>query len=156
MYITSSIADLFEDFTLDTASIGNISTSKTRIVLPYSGPLPANLSNTTGAAIIITFQVGLTVNVLLVVERDGQKYRHPVKATAEEIDRILQPFFFGTDGKTRRDNGLERYSLGLCQGSYVNWKRLTLDKYGLDNLLSQLSPASIERVLQHIKHSKTA
>lgn len=42
MYIKNSIADHFEGFNLDTASIGNISTSKTRIVLPYSGLLPAD------------------------------------------------------------------------------------------------------------------
>lgn len=63
MYIKNSITDHFNVFTLDTANIGNISTSKTQIVLPYSGPLPADLSNTTNAAISITIQVGLTVIV---------------------------------------------------------------------------------------------
>lgn len=94
MYIKNSIADHFEGFNLDTASIGNISTSKTRIVLPYSGLLPADLSNTTGAAIVIMLQVGLTVNILLTVEQEGKKYRYPVKAVAEEIDHILASFLF--------------------------------------------------------------
>lgn len=155
MYIKNSIADHFEGFNLDTASIGNISTSKTRIVLPYSGLLPADLSNTTGAAIVIMLQVGLTVNILLTVEQEDKKYRYPVKAVAEEIDHILRPFFFDKDGKTRHDNGLERYSLGLFQGSYINWQRLTMDENGLDNTLTQLSPAAVERVLHHIRHSET-
>lgn len=156
MYIKNSITDHFNVFTLDTTNIGNISTSKTQIVLPYGGPLPTNLSSITNAAISITIQVGLTVNVLLIVEQGGKKCHYPIKATPEEIDRILQPFFFSMDGKTRHDNGLERYSLGLHQSSFINWKRLTMDDNGIDNILPQLSPAAIERVLHHIRHSETA
>lgn len=154
MYIKRNMTDA-EGFSLNITSISNTSTSKTKIVLPYNGPLPANLRNTTGADIVIMLQVGLTVNILLTVERDGKKHRYPVKATPEEIDRILHPFFFNTDGHTRRDTGLERYSLGLYQESFINWKRLTMDENGIDNILSQLSPAAVERVLQHIRHSET-
>lgn len=156
MYITKSMRHNFGGFTLDTASIDNTSTSKTKITLPYTGKLPADLSDATGAAIVITLQIGLTVNVLLTVERAGKKSRYPVTATPEEIDRTLQGFFFTNDGHTRRDNGLEPYILGLYQGSYTNWKRLILDADGLDNLLPKLSPAAIQRILQHIEHSATA
>lgn len=124
-----------EGFTLDTASIGNTSTRKTKIVLPYNGPLPANLSDATGAAIVIMQRVGLTVDVLLTVELNGKKYRFPVKASPQEINAILFPFFFGKDGRTRWDTGLSRYNLGLMQGSYINWQRLVLEEHGLDNLM---------------------
>lgn len=120
MYIKNNMTDT-EGFALDTARIGNTSTSKTKIVLPYNGSLPVDLRGTTSAAIVITLQVGLTVNILLTVERDRRKYRYPVKATPEEIDHILQSFFFDADGQTRRSTGLDRYSLGLWQGSYINW-----------------------------------
>lgn len=106
-----------------------------------------------GVAIIITICVGLTVNVVLIVERAGKKSHYPIVATPEEIDSILQTFFFDESGHTRRDNGLEPYSLGLWQGHYINWKRITREADGLDNLLYQLSPASVERLLQHIEHS---
>lgn len=155
MHIKNSMTDT-EGFILDTASIGNTSTSKTKIALPYNGPLPADLSDTTSATIVITLRAGPTVNVLLTVERAGKKYRFPVKATPEEIDRILWPFFFDADGQTRRGTGLDRYSLGLYQGTFINWKRLTMDENGLDNILPQLSPTAFERVLQHIRHSESA
>lgn len=156
MELKNTMTHNYGGFTLDTASISNTSTSKTKITLPYIGKLPADLSDATGAAIIITLQVGLTVNVLLTVERAGKKFRYPVTATPREIDHILQGFFFTSDGHTRRDTGLERYSLGLYQGSYINWKRLTLDAHGLNNLLPQLSPAAVQRILEHIGHSAIA
>ena len=155
MYIKRNMTDA-EGFSLNITSISNTSTSKTKIVLPYNGPLPADLCDTASAAIVITLRAGLTVNILLSVERDGKKHRYPVKATPEEIDRILHPFLFDTDGQTRHDTGLERYSLGFWQGSYINWRRLVLEEHGIDNLLFQLSPAAVERVLQHIRHSETA
>lgn len=154
MYIKRSMTDT-DGFSLDITSINNTSTNKTKIVLPYNGPLPADLSDTTSTAIVITLRVELTVNILLTVERDGKKHRYPVKATPKEIDSILQPFFFDTDGQTRRNTGLERYSLGLYQGTFINWRRLVLEEHGLDNLLFQVSPAAVERVLQHIRHSET-
>lgn len=124
MYIMESMRHNFGGFTLDTASIGSTSTStstsKTKIALPYTGQLPADLNDGTGAVIAITLQVGLTVNVLLTVERAGKEFRYPVKATPEEIDHILEPFFFSEKGRTRRDNGLNQYSTGLHQGSYIN------------------------------------
>lgn len=143
-------------FTLDMEKIGNVSTSKTKITLPYTGQLPTDLSDATGTAIVIALQVGLTVKILLTVERAGKKLRYPVTATPKEIDHILQGFFFTSDGHTRRDTGLDRYSLGLHQGSYINWKRLTLDAHGLNNLISQLSPTVVQRILEHIGHSTTA
>lgn len=155
MYIKRNMTDA-EGFSLNITSISNTSTSKTKIVLPYNGPLPADLRDTTSADIVIMLQVGLTVNILLTVERDGKKHRYPVKATPEEIDSILQPFFFDADGKTRHDTGLERYSLGLYQGTFINWKRLTMDENGIDNILPHLSPAAVKRVLQHIRHSESA
>lgn len=77
MYIKNNMTDT-EGFALDTARIGNTSTSKTKIVLPYNGSLPVDLRGTTSAAIVITLQVGLTVNILLTVERDRRKYRYPL------------------------------------------------------------------------------
>lgn len=124
MYIKNNMTDT-EGFALDTARIGNTSTSKTKIVLPYNGSLPVDLRGTTSAAIVITLQVGLTVNILLTVERDRRKYRYPVKATPEEIDHILQSFFFERTAKpdaapawiaTVWDSGREATltGVGLC------------------------------------------
>lgn len=143
MELKNMMTHNYGGFTLDMEKIGNTSASKTKITLPYTGQLPTGLSDATGAAIVITLQVGLTVKILLTVERAGKKFRYPVKATPEEIDHILQGFFFTSDGHTQRDTGLERYYLGLYQGSYINWKRLTLDTHGLNNLLPQLSPAAV-------------
>lgn len=157
MYIMEALRHNYGGFTLDTSSIDSTSsTSKTEIKLPYSGPLPADLDDATGAAIVIALQVGLTVNVLLTGERAGKVFRYPVTATPQEIDHILEGFFFTGDGRTRRDNGLEGYALGFNQSSYINWKRLTLDADGLDNLLPRLSPDSVQRILQHVEHSATA
>lgn len=155
MYIKSTLVDDFGNFPLDNSKIELYSASKSKIRLPYSGPLPAELNNATNAAISITLQVGLTVNVLLIVEQDEKKLRYPIEATPQEINDILFPFFFDRGGHTRWDTGLERYSLGLHQGSFINWKRLTLDENGIDNILPQLSAAAVERVLQHIRHSET-
>ena len=88
MFIKNNMTDA-EGFALDTARIGNTSTSKTKIVLPYNGSLPVDLSGTTSAAIVITLQVGLTVNILLTVERDGKKHHYHVKATPGEIDMVM-------------------------------------------------------------------
>lgn len=156
MYIKSTLVQNFGNFPLDTSKIELQSTSKRKIHLPYTGPLPADLSNATGVAISITLRVGLTVNVRLIAEKGAKKLRYPVEATPQEINDILLPFFFDADGHTKWDTGLDRYNLGLYQGGYSNWRRLVLEQHGLDNLLFQLSPAAVERVLEHIRHSETA
>lgn len=157
MYIKSTLNKDFGNFALDTSKIELHSVSKDEIHLPYRGPLPAELSDATDAVISIMVHVGLTVGVLLIVNKNGKKLRHPVEATPPEINDVLFPFFFHDKGnnayQTRRDNGLNSYGLGLWQGSYLNWKRLVLEEHGLDNLLFQLSPAAVERVLQHVQHS---
>lgn len=84
MYIKRNMTDA-EGFSLNIISTSNTSTSKTKIVLPYNGPLPADLRDTTSADIVIMLQVGLTVNILL-DRRAGRKKTpgYPVKATPEE------------------------------------------------------------------------
>lgn len=126
MHIKSTLVETFSNFPLDTSKIELHSISKRKIHLPYSGPLPADLSNAIGEAISISIHVGLTVGVLLIAEKDGKKLRYPIEATPQEINDILFPFFFDRDGHTRWDTGLERYNLGLWQGSYINWRRLVL------------------------------
>lgn len=64
MYIDHTMWHNYGGFTLDTASISNTSASKTKITLPYTGPLPADLSDATGAAIVVTLQIGLTVKAV--------------------------------------------------------------------------------------------
>lgn len=154
MYIKNSITDHFEGFTLDTTGIGNTSIRKREIHLPYTGPLPDKLSDVTSATIAITLQMGLSVNVLLIVERAGKKRRYLVAATPDEIDSILSPLFFDKRGYTRWDTGLNRYYLGFWQSSYLSWRRLVME-HGIYNILSQLSTADIEGVLEYIRHSKT-
>lgn len=156
MYIKGALVENFDNFQLDMGKIGNHSINKNKIHLPYTGPLPDKLNNAALAAISISIHAGLTVGVLLIAEQDGKKLRYPIEATPQEINNVLFPFFFDRDGHTRWDTGLERYSLGLHQGSFINWKQLTLDENGIDNILPQLSPAAVERVLQHIRHSETA
>lgn len=156
MKLKNMMSHNFGGFTLDVEKIANTSTSKTEISLPYTGQLPADLNNATGAVIVITLQVGLTVNVLLTIERAGKKFRYPVTVTPDEIDHILHGFFFASNGHTRRDTGLDRYSLGLYQGNYINWQRLTLNVDGLNHLLPQLSPVAVQRIMEYIEHSATA
>ena len=156
MYIKGTLVENFDNFQLDMGKIGNHSTSKSKIHLPYTGPLPDKLNNATNVTISISIRAGLTVGVLLIAEQDGKKLRYPIEATPQEINDVLFPFFFDRDGHTKCDTGLDRYNLGLWQGSYINWRRLVLDEHGLDDLLFQLSPASAERVVQHIRHAGTA
>ena len=124
------------------------------IMLPYAGQLPSNLSNADSAAIVFSFRIGLKVNVFLSVNFDGKQCRYPIYADPAEIVQLMQQFFFNPDGTTRKDTGLDQYSLGLYQGSFLNWKRIVVDSNGLDDLLFHLSPDATERILQHIATSK--
>lgn len=89
MYIKNSIADHLRASTWTLPVSATSALARRESSYPTAGLLPADLSNTTGAAIVIMLQVGLTVNILLTVEQEGKKYRYPVKAVAEEIDHIL-------------------------------------------------------------------
>lgn len=123
MYIKeNTMRHNFGGFELDTASIGNTSTSKTKIVLPYGGELPADLYGATGAAISVMIHPGLTVSVCLTVEQGNKKTRYPVEAAAE-IASILRRFFFDKGGHIRRGTGLSRYELGFWQAHYINWRK---------------------------------
>lgn len=143
-------------FTLDINSIGNTSTNEAKIRLPYYGALPTGLDGAANATISITIRAGLTVSLVLLVGQDNKYRRYPIQATADEINHILHRFFFTGDGKTRHDTGLDRYSLGFNQSSYINWQRLAYDQHGLDNFLLKLPASTIERALQHTKHRETA
>lgn len=158
MYIMESMRHNFGGFTLDTASIGNTSTSKTKITLPYTGQLPADLNDTTGAVIVITLQVGLTVNVLLTVERAGKEFRYPVKATPEEIDAILWPLFWiktaETEYRPRFNNGLSEYWNGHYQAEFTAWHSIGQYPIKITSIIQQLSPekrASLYRMIDFMR-----
>lgn len=160
MYIKSTPTMNFESFPLDINKIEFHSVRKDRIYLPYNGSLPSALSENDGAVISVNITAGLMVGVCLIITTGKKERRYSVEVTAQEVNDLLFPFFFKDVGNnkfhTRFENGLNDYWLGSYQNGYTNWKRLVLEEHGLDNLLFQLSPAAVERVLQHIKFSQTA
>lgn len=150
----------FAGFELDASKIELRSVHKREIHLPYSGPLPDALQDNDGAVIFVVPTVNLRIGVSLIVTKGKDKTRCRIAATPQEINSILFPFFFQDKGNnsypTNRDCGLTDYWLGNYQSSYTHWRRLVIEGYGVDDLISQLSPKTMERLKEHIEDKKTA
>ena len=148
----------FAGFELDASKIGLHSTHKREIRLPYSGLLPDGLQHNADAVISVNLTAGLRICIDLIVTMDGKKLRYPVEATAQEINDILFPFFFEDVGSnkyhTRFGNGLDDYWLGNYQSSYTHWKRFVYEGHGIDDVINQLSPVALDRVIRYIDECK--
>lgn len=148
----------FAGFELDTSKIAMHSSDKYKILLPYSGQMPDALQLNNGAFISANLTVGLRIGVILIVTVDGKKFRYPVAATAQEINDILFPFFFEDVGNdkyhTRFENGLNDYWLGNFQSSFTHWRRFVYEGHGIDGVIGQLSPKSLDCVIRYIDECK--
>lgn len=150
----------FAGFELDTSKIELHSAHKRKIHLPYDGPLPDALQNNDGAVISFGISVHLTVGVSLIVTKGKDKIRCLIAATLQEVNDILFRFFFRYKGNntyhTNWDCGLTHYWLGHFQSSYTHWTRFVVEGHGFDNVVDQLSPASLDFLEKYIEHKKTA
>lgn len=150
----------FAGFELDASKIELHSTNKREIYLPYTGLLPDALQDNDGAVISIMITVNMGIGVSLIVVKGKDKTCCRVAATPQEINNILFPFFFQNKGNnsypTNWDCGLSQYWLGNYQSSYTHWRRLVIEGYGLDDLISQLSPVALERLEKYMEYTKTA
>lgn len=150
----------FAGFELDAGKIELHSAHKREIRLPYSGSLPDALQDNDGAAISIGITVHLTVGVSLIVTKGKEKIRCRIAATPQEVSDILFPFFFQCKGNnsyhTNWDCGLTHYWLGNYQSSYIHWRRFVVEGYGVDDLINQLSPKTLDLLEKFIEYKKTA
>ena len=150
----------FAGFELDASKIELHSAHKREIHLPYSGPLPDALQDSDGAVISIGISVHLTVGVSLIVTKGKDKIRCLIAATPQEVNDILFCLYFREKGHntyhTNWDCGLTHYWLGHFQSSYTHWTRFVVEGHGFDNVVDQLSPASLDFLEKYIIYKKTA
>ena len=152
MRIKDSMIHSYGGTEIDTTKISNTTLYKDKIFLPYGGTLPSDLAEGK-AAIRITLQVGLSVNIHLYVNMDGTTKKYPVQASTEEIKTILERFFYdfkGNTGYTRFNCGLNKYWLGQYQSSFGHWKRLVRDTCGFSGLLDQLTADKQDDMMRYL------
>lgn len=150
----------FAGFELDASAIDLHSTDKHKICLPYSGPLPDALQNNDGTYIAVNITVHLTVGICLVVKIGNKERHYPIEATTKEKNDLLFSFLFVDKGNNayhvRLDTGLTRYWVGNYQSSYVTWSRFVHEGHGICDVIDQLSPDALNRVVRHIEYKETA
>lgn len=150
----------FAGFELDANKIELHSANEREIQLPYTGPLPDDLQDNDGAVISIMLTVNLSINISLIVTKGKDKTRCRIDAMPQEISDILFRFFFVDKGNnaypTNWNCGLTPFWLGNYQSSYIHWRRFVVEGHGVDDLINQLSPKTMERLEKHIEDKKTA
>lgn len=150
----------FAGFELDASAIELYSADKRNIRLPYSGPLPDALQNNDGTYIAVNITVHLTVGICLVVKIGNKERHYPIEATTKEKNDLLFSFLFVDKGNNayhvRLDTGLTRYWVGNYQSSYVTWSRFVYEGHGICDVIDQLSPDALNRVVRYIECKKTA
>ncbi len=159
VYIGYDSADCVP-FALDVGKIGLHSLDKSKIMLPYSGPLPVEFEGAADPRISMFVSPG-DVRVVLFAERDGKKLHASIEATPDEINDVLFRFFYkdvgGNRYHTRFDNGLDRYWLGHYQAEYSLWKQITLEGYA-KTVVSHLptdKQDSLRKWLHLLEHEQT-
>lgn len=146
-------------FKLDADKIGNVSTRKNKIKLPYAGRTPAPCDRAT-----ISFRVTpVNVNVLLEMQAGNCKpARYIVTASQEEVDNILQRFFFETYERydnTRFDCGLSEYWLGHYQAEFGAWRGICKTQQDVGKILLQLTReqrSNIYRMIERVEQESVA
>lgn len=150
----------FAGFELDASAIELYSADKRNIRLPYSGKLPDAVRVNDGAYIAVNITVHLTVGIYLVVKIRNKERRYPIEATTKEKNDLLFSFLFVDKGNNayhaRWDTGLTRYWMGNYQSSYTTWSRFVHEGQGICDVIDQLSPDALNRVVRYIEHKKTA
>lgn len=150
----------FSGFELDASAIELHSADKHNIRLPYFGKLPDALQDNDGAYIAVNITVHLTVGICLVAKIGNKERHYPIEATTKEKNDLLFSFLFVDKGNNayhvRWDTGLTRYWMGNYQSSYTTWSRFIHEGQGICDVIDQLSPDALNRVVRHIEHKKTA
>ena len=121
MELKNTMTHNYGGFTLDTDMIGNTSTSKDEIKLPYMGRLPAPCDTAT-----INFKVAPGRCDIVLETVSGKSNKYIVLASRDEVDKILWQFFFepyGKNERTRFNCGLSEYWLGYYQGLFISWRK---------------------------------
>ena len=160
MNIKDSKIHNFGGFELDVNKIGNTSTSKREIRLPYTGELPEPYDSAT-----IFFRV--TPEYVVVVLRVENGKRKPTKyvleASREEINAILWPLFqfkaAETEYRPRFDNGLSEYWNGHYQAEFMMWHTIGQSPTKITSIIQQLSPekrASLYRMIDYMRSEEAA
>lgn len=162
MKLRNTMLQTYGGFELDTSKIDcTHSLSKDTIELSYSGPLPAQFEGSTDIRLSFNVQAVQGANVLLKCTTDeGKKQKALVDATDNEIEKIIEQFFFVFDlkpniGRTRFDCGLTRYWLGVWQTHFDEWRR-TRTYYGAEMLIGRLEPAEREKLFARLQRTATA
>lgn len=160
MYIEENKIRNIQRFELDTAAIGNTSTSKTEVKLPYSSKLPEPYDSAT-----VFFRVSPErVNVVLECRRGSDKpVKYPLTVSREEVKAVLWPFFWTeADGKTcdilRTDNGLSEFWNGSYQSEFMRWYYYGTQPNRIADIILQLPPekrASLYRTIDLMKSEET-
>lgn len=150
----------FSGFELDASAIELHSADKHNIRLPYFGKLPDALQDNDGAYIAVNITVHLTVGICLVAKIGNKERHYPIEATTKEINDLLFAFFFVDKGNnsfsTRWDTGLTHYWLGHYQSAYNIWSRFICEGHSVCDVIDQLSPDALNRVVRYIECKKTA
>lgn len=146
MKVLNSMVEDFGGFALDADAIDLRSVSKDDIMLPYHGPLPAQLSGASGAQIYLNIQVSQPIKVVLVVSGSNRKKdRFALEATAEEIKSLLDRFF-----DQKENSGLSAYWLGIWQANYITWRQLIVCPSRLIAFLDSISDRDRTYLLEYL------
>lgn len=144
-------------FEINPAHIGNTSTCKDEITLPYDGPVPAEMVGCTDTAIVCNLHADYCA-LVLVGKRQKKTLRNLIEAMPEEIDGILHSLFYTphdpTTDHTRFDSGLNDYWLGYFQSLYGEWKRFTKEPGRICQILRELPKEVQQKALWHIERAK--
>lgn len=147
----------YTHFEISPAHIGSTTTRKDGITLPYSGPLPDEMTGCTDAAIVCNLHADYCA-LVLVGKRQKKILKSLIEAAPEEIDGILHGFFYTPYNSniehTRFDCGLSEYWLGYFQALYMEWKRATTEPGRLCQILRNLPKETQQKALWEIERAK--
>ncbi|NBK77358.1 hypothetical protein D5272_01820 [bacterium D16-76] len=119
MQLRDGVFEQYNGFLLDTENIlCAASTSKDRVVLPYTGDLPSQFTDCTTPEIRILVKPG-DVRVQLTARQNSRKIMAIVDADSAELCSVLDKFFERVgNGST----GLSPFWEGVWFAHYADWK----------------------------------
>ncbi len=146
MRITNSMTADFGGFELDVGALGMRSISYTDIKLPYTGPLPKQMSPASSAYVYLNVQLSQGIRLVLSVQREGKSMKRPLEASSEEIIPLLDRFFTQNQDAT----GLAQYWLGVWHAHYIEWRKIVTRPDCLLTILSALPERDRNLLQKHM------
>lgn len=152
-------------FEIEVGKIGNTSTNKYEVVLPYDGILPHCLAGVESAAVKIVVTVHLQYKAFLSVKVAGIKEprSYPLEATTQEIESLLWAVIYErhtdkhgvTSDRQRRNNGLNSYTTGYIQAQLTTRQQIRKNPGMMDAeiIASMLQGVSADRLQEIISKS---